>query len=411
MATISIYLDKRGAKGAAPLKISISKHSSSAYIGLGIKVLPSQWDKKTERVKDHPQKVQLNTFISHRRNEVQSIMMRLAIEGKTLQLNATQIKNLIQEELEPTENKTLFIKCYTEFANSRKSVRTREIYLATLHRLERYDKNLANLQLEDVTKKWLDGLENHFRDLGQSDSTISIDLRNIRAVINDAIDNELITSYVFRKKKIKTPVTRKRSLSLERLRELWNYPVEPWQERYLDFFKLTFYLIGINLVDLVNLRIMEDGRICYNRKKTTKPYYIKVEPEALEIINKYRGTDYLVNILETYKDYKTFLGRCNKGLQSIGPIKQVPNPTYKRGSYQSRMHIKHESAFPGLSLYWARHSWATLAAELEIPKETISASLGHSTNVVTDVYIKFNYQKVDDANRKVIDYLLGKTKE
>lgn len=407
MFTISIYLDKRGAQGPAPLKVSISKHSSSAYINLGIKVFPSQWDKRAMKVKDHPNKNQINTFITSRLAEVQRIAMALATEGKLRSLTATQIKNLVMERLEPSNDKTLFYKHYETFANSRNSARTKEIYHRTLKRICAFDHNATCLHFEDITKNWLDRYEQYYKDLGQSDSTINIDLRNIRASINDAIDNEIVTSYVFRKKKIKVVQTRKRSLSLSRLRELWNWPVEPWQQRYLDIFKLTFYLIGINLVDLADLRTIEDGRISYKRRKTGRIYNIKVEPEALEIINRYRGTDFLVNIAETFSDYKTFTGRCNHGLQTIGETIKVENKNYIEETRRYKYHTSHKSAFPGLSLYWARRSWATLASELDIPKETISAALGHSTRDVTDVYIKFNYKKVDEANRRVIDYLLG----
>ena len=60
---------------------------------------------------------------------------------------------------------------------------------------------------------------------------------------------------------------------------------------------------------------------------------------------------------------------------------------------------------PGLTLYWARHTWATLAAEIDTPKETIAEALGHSIATVTDIYIKFNRRKIDEANRRVIDLL------
>ena len=63
-------------------------------------------------------------------------------------------------------------------------------------------------------------------------------------------------------------------------------------------------------------------------------------------------------------------------------------------------------AFPGISSYWMRHTWATIAAQLEIPKETIAAALGHGGNSVTDIYIDFDRRKIDEANRKVIDFVL-----
>ena len=57
---------------------------------------------------------------------------------------------------------------------------------------------------------------------------------------------------------------------------------------------------------------------------------------------------------------------------------------------------------------WGRYSWATYAADLDIPKDTISEALGHvHGSKITGVYIKFSRDKIDEANRKVIDYILG----
>lgn len=66
--------------------------------------------------------------------------------------------------------------------------------------------------------------------------------------------------------------------------------------------------------------------------------------------------------------------------------------------------------FPRLTSYWARHTWATIASELNISEDVISRALGHSFSTgaaVTQVYINFNKSKIDQANRKVIDYILG----
>ena len=53
----------------------------------------------------------------------------------------------------------------------------------------------------------------------------------------------------------------------------------------------------------------------------------------------------------------------------------------------------------------ARHTWATIAHEIGVAKETISRALGHSTSTVTDIYINYNNRIVDEANRKVIDFI------
>ena len=59
-----------------------------------------------------------------------------------------------------------------------------------------------------------------------------------------------------------------------------------------------------------------------------------------------------------------------------------------------------------LTMYVARHSWATIAASLDIPKDTIAHALGHGNNTVTDIYIEFDQRKVDAANRMVLDWVL-----
>lgn len=85
-------------------------------------------------------------------------------------------------------------------------------------------------------------------------------------------------------------------------------------------------------------------------------------------------------------------------------LKQIgPTERHGLGGRKTRYPL-----FPDLSQYWCRHTWATMAAELDIPKETIAAGLGHGGNTVTDIYIRFDQKKVDDANRRIIDYLLQK---
>lgn len=81
-------------------------------------------------------------------------------------------------------------------------------------------------------------------------------------------------------------------------------------------------------------------------------------------------------------------------LQKIGP-----ETIGKRGTKN------YAPLFPHFTTYWARHSWTTIAAEPDIPKETIAAALGHGGNSVTDVYIRFDDRKIDEANRRVLDYV------
>ena len=164
-------------------------------------------------------------------------------------------------------------------------------------------------------------------------------------------------------------------------------------------FKLIFFFCGINLIDLFNLKDenIVNGRIEYKRAKTGKLYSIKIEKEAQEIIEKYKGVSYLLNIHDRYKSHKDYMQHLNKGLSKIGEV---------IGKERNGV-PKMKPICTSLSSYWARHSWATIAAELDIPKETIAAGLGHNIgSPITSIYIDFNLKKVDEANRKIIDYIL-----
>lgn len=58
-----------------------------------------------------------------------------------------------------------------------------------------------------------------------------------------------------------------------------------------------------------------------------------------------------------------------------------------------------------MTVYTARYTFASIGAELEIPRETIALCLGHSWADVTDHYIAYGTKRIDDAVRKIIDYI------
>lgn len=217
-------------------------------------------------------------------------------------------------------------------------------------------------------------------------------------MFNYAIDYDVTTAYPFRRFKIRPEETRKRSLTVDELRRLFDYPVEEYAEIYRDMFKLIFLLIGINTVDLHGLKaVTKDGRIEYKRAKTGKLYSINVEPEAMEIIEKYRGNTGLLSIADRWSDSRNFRHQCNKALQRIGQVERTG-----RGGKKII-----DAEFEGLTTYWARHSWATIAYELGISKDIIAQALGHSDgHDTTNIYIREDMRKVDEANRRVLDWVL-----
>lgn len=295
-----------------------------------------------------------------------------------------------------------FVEWFERFAATHtKGAKTYRCYKHTLSRLVDYCPELNSLSFKDVNVAWLDGFDKFLS------KTVGVNgrnhhMRNIRAVFKYAIRNDLDIRNPFERMRLKTEPTVKRSLTVAQFRELLDCELLPYATIYRDMFLLSFLLIGINSVDLFALeRLSPDGRVEYRRAKTGKLYSVKVEPEAMEIIERYRGKTSLLNLRERWKTAEGFSAACNNALKSIGAPATAPGRS-KKG----------KSLFPALTMYWARHTWATIAADLDVPDAVISAALGHGgENRVTDIYIRRNMRKVDDANRRVIDWVLYGTSQ
>lgn len=388
MITTSLYLDTRATKGnvAAPLKISVTKNGSTSYIPLGISLLPSQWDKNAKKVVSHPRKVFFNTYLAQKKLEVDEAVLFMMKSKGYASLTVTQIKNKIVEALTPTEEPAVtFADRLRKYADGC-TPRTKAIYLATDRRLSAYCKNYERLTFDDITEDWLDGFNTFLSKTSPSRNARNIHFRNIRAVFNAAKRSKLTTNYPFDKGgfEIRPERTRKRSLTIDTLRKVFTTNLEPWQEKYRDMFMLTFLLIGINFKDICFLSSVVDGRVEYCRAKTKRLYSIKVEPEAQALIERYRGIKHLLYLIDRNEDYRIAYMQLCRGLAAV----------------------KKALGIPELTTYWARHSWATVAASLDIPRDTIAHALGHGGNTVTDIYIDFDQAKVDEANRRVIDLVL-----
>ncbi|MDE7345416.1 MAG: site-specific integrase [Muribaculaceae bacterium] len=312
------------------------------------------------------------------------------------------------EEEKRKENETkLFGKFYEKRMNAKANKGYKASIESTFKKMQAFcadkdsdhGKPFDELTFEDISLRWLNAFDEWMVKDDLKQNSRNIHFKNIRTVINRAIDEELTEKYPFRRFKIHPEETRKRSMTIESLRELFDYPVEEYQKIYLDMFKLIFMLIGINSTDLYNLTEIVDGRIEYRRAKTHRLYSIKVEPEAMEIIERWKGEKNLLCIADRWPNPKEFNKYMNITLKKIGKRQKVPG----RGGK-----IKITPAFPELQTYWARHSWATLAADLDIPDATISLALGHSggTNPTTAIYIKRDLKKMDEANRRVLNYVL-----
>lgn len=404
MAKIKFVLDTRERKdGSNKVMLSFIHKGFRKQAALGIKIHPENWDAEqclvTSKEKNHRH---INQRLQFFRSAAEGVILRhygLNSDGATIyaDLEAALFPDKVEEKKEEAAAANTLLEVAKRFTALKKES-TRLTYERTVKHIETFvSKGQTNI-LDEVNKAWLTAFDNYLAESNPSPNARALHFRNLRAIFNYAIDEELTANYPFRRFKIKTVKTDKRSLSVAVLRQVFTYPIEDWQEQYRDMFKLSFMLMGINFADMLNLKRsdMREGRIVFNRHKTARLYSMKVEPEARVLIEKYAGKDHLLSIMDSRKDYLQYVRQTNNALRKIGDCERSGLGGKKT----------HHAICPELSTYWARHTWATIAASLDIPKETIAAALGHGGNTVTDIYIDFDRRKVDEANRKVLDYVL-----
>lgn len=371
-----------------------------ASIPLDIRLTKDQWD--GQKIQNHPQEARLNFIVNKRLTDIQSALMVLSLSPDFNYKDANELKEAVLDAVFPgkekkdLQKKDLFAPFYRAFQNERKSEGTRTIYDRAFRWIEQYDPNIGKKTFQQLDKTWLKGLD---QAMGKSNTknSRSILLRSVRAVFNSAKEMGIIQENPFKGYDLKQEPTAKRSMSVDTLRKIRDTEVAPWQEEYRDLFMLMFYMIGINAADLFLAKKEQliDGRLTYLRKKTGKQYSIKIQPEAMAIIKKYEGKDWLLCPMDRYANYKDYLQHMNRALSTLGKC------------YSTSSKVTGNALFPELSTYWARHTWATLAYEIGIPIDTIGQALGHSDrqHAVTFVYIRTDDKIVDEANRKVLDYL------
>ena len=407
MANTRFFLDTRNAKDGKPcvLKLAIAHKKKTALISLDVKLDPNkQWE--GDKIVEHDDKFVLNTYINRIKNTVESRIIQWKNDGSLANMTAYDIKAKCEEELKPEkkkekEDETTFVFRFKKYA-SRMTNGSKRTFDHTLNRLEAFTSlpnhiSLEKLKFEDITVDWLTDFDTFLSKTAKI-NTRNIHYRNIRTVFNDALEDGITQFYPFRRFKIKNEITPDRSLTVEELRQLIFFDCEEHAKKYRDIFLLMFYLMGINNVDLCNLKEIVKGRLEFHRTKTNHFFSMKVEPEAKAILKKYKGKKYLLDIMDHWDSDVFFRKKMNKTLQKIGPVTR------------SGLGGKKDYAplFPKLTTYYARHSWASIAADLDIPIETISEGLGHEYgNKITRIYIhKYDYRKIDEANRKVIDWVL-----
>lgn len=267
-----------------------------------------------------------------------------------------------------------------QLGERKKTENTRKIYIQAAAKVERFDTKAT---LDSLSRGWMEDFEAWLEKNGnKAVNGRATLLRCVKATANWAYDEGMTKEMPLRKFTVKKERVAINNITVEQLRLVRDMKVKKKTEVYRDMFMLSFYLCGINPVDLLGLteENVRNGRLVYRRRKTGKLIDIPICGAAEELINRYRGTKRLLCVAEGGRAEELFTNSWNKQLKGI---------------------IK------GMTVYTARYTFASIGAELEIPRETIALCLGHSWADVTSHYIAYDMRRVNEAVRKIVDYVNG----
>lgn len=403
MAKSKLRLDTRRKlkDGTCPVQIAVG-YGSNLYLATGIYITPDDWDKSTQQATGKSAK-RINSVLQTLLTRTANRILELRESGQFGKLSSPQLREMLTDlDLDSPTVGVPTVGAMFDTVIGTKEGGTAMLFKQTLKKLQAHC-DPYQLRFDKVTKLWLDSFYASLS--GLSVNSKAMHLRNLRNVFNYAIDENITTNYPFRNYRIVSEDTAMRDLPVDKMRKLLALDLPAYYTEYRDIFMLSFYLIGINMVDMAALtkdNIVE-GRIEYRRAKTGKFYSIKIEPEAQAILDKYKGKKHLLAPFDKYANYKDYVAHLNTALRKVGPPKKEGGKVLYTKNHLPVM-VALEA---GITAYWARYSWATYAADLDIPKDTISEALGHKYgSAITGVYIKFSRDKIDAANRRVIDYVL-----
>lgn len=274
-------------------------------------------------------------------------------------------------------------------------VRTSETYTATLKSFMAF-RDDQDVPLDGITSDLMLLYEAHLKNRGVRMNTISFYMRILRAVYNRAVEKGLTPqNNPFRHVYTGVDKTVKRAIPIKEIKALkeLDLSLKPSLDFARDMFLFSFYTRGMSFIDMAYLRKsdLKNGILTYLRRKTGQELTIKWEKCMEEIIAKYpkNETDFLLPIITKQgnerKQYDNALHLVNYYLKDLSEMLQLQRP---------------------LTMYVARHSWASAAKAKNVPLSVISEGMGHDSEATTQIYLaSLETSVVDKANKMILGLL------
>lgn len=348
-------------QGTALVQVEASLNQRKIYFKTNIYIKPEHWDKRTSQVIGHPQANDLNSMLFEFVLYLQGIELALWKRGVPATLSL--LKDAMKKNRPINITFPIFAKEYVQHSNRRES--TKENLFTTITVLQEFR---PGLDFKDITYTFLKDFEVYLREKGNGINTVAKHLRQLRTLVNEAINQGYIhaDAYPFRKFKIKQEKGRHEFLTPDELKKLENLEVHDLKLRHvLDAFLFCCY-VGLRFSDFCQLTpsnfIRVNGKRWLHFKSIKTgielrlPLHLLFEGKALAILDRNCITEF------------ASLGsnsEVNKALSVITSMARI------------KKHVTYHTA---------RHTCATLLIHQGVPITTVQKLLGHTSVKTTEIY-------------------------
>lgn len=386
-----------GQKGA--IYYQITHERKVRQLAAGYKVFPSEWDESRSMVaagccgEQRPVLPAIRDRIRWDLERLTKIVRRLDANG--LKYTADDV---IDEFNRYAREYSLFNYMESIIARLKQNgkLRTSETYRSTLNSFKKF-RQQEDIMLDCLNSGTMEAYEGWLKGRGVAPNTVSFYTRILRAVYNRAVEDDIVADRApFRHVYTGVDKTVKRALPLATLKKIRTLDLSksPALDYARDMFMMSFCLRGMSFIDMAFLKKtdLKDGYVTYRRRKTGQLLVIEWTWEMQRILDKYPANEscYLLPVIRRTGTnersvYRNAAYSINRSLKRVAPMAGVTIP---------------------LTLYVARHSWASAAKAKGIPVSVISEGMGHDSEATTQIYLAaLDTSVVDRANTIILKSL------
>lgn len=373
------------------------------WISTDYHIQPTEWDDKAETLLIPPnggRKAELQLMQS-------LIEWNLKQRMETIHKLETDNKDITIDELcdafkQIAPCKTVFSFLQEQIVRQEQMKRqgTAKTYGNAYRSFKKFREDI-DLTFDDLTSDMMERYEAWLINRRLKQNSISCYLRTLSTMLYKAVDENLTTdTNLFSRVRLSYVKTAKRAISEKELKDIscLQLPEGTTIAFARDIFMFSFYMRGMPFVDIAYLRKtdIKNKMLTYSRKKTNQCLMVECEKAQQKIIDRYAhltaDTPYLFPIIQKtdgteYNQYQCMLENVNRALRKIGEMVGLNIP---------------------LTTYVARHTWASMARDMDISIGIISEGMGHRSLKTTEVYLNsIATSKINDANKKIIRRISG----